>query len=875
MHMKANTLTRPHLQRGLTLFEYVRFRRWVWVGAALVLSTSGGVLAQVPSGALALYCFGAAGTNDLSGNGRNAVLKGNATLSGGLLQFGAGGGHLEIPGLCSSLNGSGPYTLYLKNLTTTQNNVPLYSVGQDGKQNVVTAFFNGANLSVDWWYSAGWNLNTTTNFRDGTPHEFFTAFSSGGWGVYSATNQVGSGSHTYTVPCGTNSLWIGETVSPSEKADYGWPSARSNGTIAAVAVYARVLSPAEQFALMNSICVTTPTVQFASASSSGLGTVSPALLSVVMSPAATQAVAVAYAATGGTAINGMDYMLAASPLIFNPGETNKVISLTIVNDGWDENDETVVVTLQSVMGVTVCPTVRVAGSGSAAVLISWPEAFASFQLQSRADLTHPPGWANVTNAVVSSNSFCQVTLAYPDQACYFRLSGPGGGGGSVNVVLGVQTNHTYTILDPRPSVGFAAASNSGLQTVSPALIPVTLSRTSAVAVTANYAATGGTAMNGVDYTLSPGTLTFAAGETNKTISVSIINHTNAQLSRTIILGLSDLVGAKPGLTNHTYTIGRDCPPLATFTNPLLDPGADPYVTYAGDQYIGMVTWGDAVFIWRAPKLQELFTQTATNPTQVWGPDFGGIPGGVTGGECPWAPEIWFLDGKWYIYTAAENGDDNATHRMFVLEGGSDPSNPLNGTWTLKAKIFDGTDQWAIDGTILEYNGNRYFVWSGWEGATDGQQNLYIAPMSNPWTISGPRVLLSQPDYAWEEQGLPINEGPEALYKNGTIHIIYAASGSWTTNYCLGQLTFTGGDILSKSSWVKKSTPVFSGSEGPGHSSLTQSPDGTEDWLVYCALRFPDGHTVRAQKFNWNGTNPVFGTPVATGTPITEPSNCTP
>ena len=289
----------------------------------------------------------------------------------------------------------------------------------------------------------------------------------------------------------------------------------------------------------------------------------------------------------------------------------------------------------------------------------------------------------------------------------------------------------------------------------------------------------------------------------------------------------------------------------------------------------MVTWGDAVFIWRAPKLQELFTQTATNPTQVWGPDFGGIPGGVTGGECPWAPEIWFLDGKWYIYTAAENGDDNATHRMFVLEGGSDPSNPLNGTWTLKAKIFDGTDQWAIDGTILEYNGNRYFVWSGWEGATDGQQNLYIAPMSNPWTISGPRVLLSQPDYAWEEQGLPINEGPEALYKNGTIHIIYAASGSWTTNYCLGQITFTGGDILSKSSWVKKGTPVFSGSEGPGHCSFTQSPDGTEDWLVYCALRFPDGHTVRAQKFTWNGTDPVFGTPVATGTPITEPSNCTP
>nr|WP_198158097.1 family 43 glycosylhydrolase [Paenibacillus sp. P22] len=35
----------------------------------------------------------------------------------------------------------------------------------------------------------------------------------------------------------------------------------------------------------------------------------------------------------------------------------------------------------------------------------------------------------------------------------------------------------------------------------------------------------------------------------------------------------------------------------------------------------------------------------------------------------WAPEIQYLQGKWYIYFAADDGD-NANHRMYVLEGES-------------------------------------------------------------------------------------------------------------------------------------------------------------------------------------------------------------
>ncbi|NHM30991.1 family 43 glycosylhydrolase [Neobacillus terrae] len=58
--------------------------------------------------------------------------------------------------------------------------------------------------------------------------------------------------------------------------------------------------------------------------------------------------------------------------------------------------------------------------------------------------------------------------------------------------------------------------------------------------------------------------------------------------------------------------------------------------------------------------------------------------------------------------------------------------PFSGTWRFKGKISDSTDRWAIDGTVLELEGTKYFIWSGWEGNTNVKQNLYIARMSNPF-----------------------------------------------------------------------------------------------------------------------------------------------
>jgi GH43 family beta-xylosidase len=309
----------------------------------------------------------------------------------------------------------------------------------------------------------------------------------------------------------------------------------------------------------------------------------------------------------------------------------------------------------------------------------------------------------------------------------------------------------------------------------------------------------------------------------------------------------------------------------TFTNPIVRHGADPWVIrWNSIYYYCQARWtrrtGESVWVSAATNLEDI----GKGPNKcVWIP----APGTSYSKEV-WAPELHFLQGKWYIYVAADNGN-NATHRMYVLEGTStDPQRPF----VLKGEIAAPESGWAIDGTTLEMPGGKlYFIWSGWDGGKKGAQNLYIAPMNNPWTISGNRVCLSRPEFPWEKHGHPINEGPETLWHGKRLFIIYSASGFWTDHYCLGELTWTGGDVLDPNSWVKNPTPVFSSTatvSGPGHCSFVPSPDGTEDWIIYHAHVSSDSDTrdVRIQRFTWNPDgSPDFGRPVSPGIPLRRPS----
>ncbi len=308
---------------------------------------------------------------------------------------------------------------------------------------------------------------------------------------------------------------------------------------------------------------------------------------------------------------------------------------------------------------------------------------------------------------------------------------------------------------------------------------------------------------------------------------------------------------------------------ASFTNPI-GPGNDPWVIRWKDAYYLVATGVGkrGVHVAKAAKLQDL---ARAPKTVVWTPPDTGM-----WSKEQWAPELHYLDGKWYIYVAADDGS-NDNHRIYVLEGQSqDPQ----GAFTFKGKLAVASDRWAIDASILTLKGKHYLIWSGWEGAVNGAQNIYIAAMANPWTLTGNRALVSRPDYAWEKRGGPpsVNEGPEALYHGDDVFLVYSGAASWTDYYCLGMLRLVGDDPMDSAAWSKYAKPVFSPTEtvfGPGHCSFVKSPDGTEDWIVYhAAVTSGSGWTrnLRIQKFAWDKLGvPDFGIPVDEGVDLEEPS----
>lgn len=57
----------------------------------------------------------------------------------------------------------------------------------------------------------------------------------------------------------------------------------------------------------------------------------------------------------------------------------------------------------------------------------------------------------------------------------------------------------------------------------------------------------------------------------------------------------------------------------------------------------------------------------------------------------WAPELHFINNRWYVYFAADNGE-NKNHRMYVLESESD--NALGG-YRFVGKLAPPQDSWAM------------------------------------------------------------------------------------------------------------------------------------------------------------------------------------
>jgi GH43 family beta-xylosidase len=315
----------------------------------------------------------------------------------------------------------------------------------------------------------------------------------------------------------------------------------------------------------------------------------------------------------------------------------------------------------------------------------------------------------------------------------------------------------------------------------------------------------------------------------------------------------------------------------TFTNPVWD-GADPWMVKAGETYYYCFSSNNAIVVSKSKKL----TQQGETKTIWKAPEKG------WNRACIWAPEIHFIDGRWYVYYAAgELGPPFIHQRTGVLRSKNDDVfsefEDLGMLYTGDDSSVPESNIWAIDMTVFEHRGNLYAVWSGWEKQADTDktpQHLYIQEMENPFTLKGKRVLLSSPEKNWETGGpLNLNEGPEVLKNGDKVFIVYSCRESWMPEYRQGMLQLKNeqADPLLRENWIKTG-PVFEGNEqvfGVGHCSFVKSPDGTEDWIVYHSKKLAKPgweRDVRMQPFTWkpDGT-PDFGQAIPAGVPMKLPS----
>ncbi|MEU2540762.1 family 43 glycosylhydrolase [Streptomyces iakyrus] len=313
-------------------------------------------------------------------------------------------------------------------------------------------------------------------------------------------------------------------------------------------------------------------------------------------------------------------------------------------------------------------------------------------------------------------------------------------------------------------------------------------------------------------------------------------------------------------------------PAVTYTNPIAEKRADPHIFKHTDGYYyftASVPEYDRIVLRRATTIQGL---KAAPETTIWTKHASGVMGAHI-----WAPEIHFIDGKWYVYFAAGATDDVWAIRMYVLEGTG--ANPLTAAWTEKGQIRTQWESFSLDATTFVVNGVRYLAWAQRDPSVNNNTDIYLAKMANPWTITGTPVMLSRPTYSWETVGFKVNEGPAVIQRGGKVFMTYSASAT-DANYCLGMLTASASaNLLSQASWSKNPTPVFASSTatsqyGPGHNSFTVSEDGKSDILVYHDRSYKDisgdplydpNRRTRVQKVYWNADGtPNFGIPVADG-----------
>ncbi|GAA2942295.1 hypothetical protein GCM10011428_71320 [Streptomyces violaceus] len=88
-----------------------------------------------------------------------------------------------------------------------------------------------------------------------------------------------------------------------------------------------------------------------------------------------------------------------------------------------------------------------------------------------------------------------------------------------------------------------------------------------------------------------------------------------------------------------------------------------------------------------------------------------------------------------------------------------------GPYSFKADLLDPSQDntWELDPGILRLNGKLYLLGTFYNGS----QPMFIRPLSDPWTASGTRRILSTPTYGWETVAARSTRAPRSCSGTGS------------------------------------------------------------------------------------------------------------
>ncbi|MCU7858494.1 MAG: hypothetical protein KZQ86_01410, partial [Candidatus Thiodiazotropha sp. (ex Lucinoma kastoroae)] len=331
-------------------------------------------------------------------------------------------------------------------------------------------------------------------------------------------------------------------------------------------------------------------------------------IEVVRQNGSTGVAMVNYTTSDGTATAGNDYIVNSATLIFADGEISKSFDVTLNDDANFEGIETFNLTLSHVFGALLgditsasvslsddddppaagavvftdsiqsvsedgnSATISVSREGGSAGAISVDYTTMDGSAIASSDYTFSTGRISFATGEAVSKSFdvaiINDTQLEGDEQLALQLVNPQGG-----AVLGTQSLSHLTITDDEAqssSAILAFTVNSLSVDESSAVANISISRANVLtgSVMVDLSVESTTAVSGTDFNVTTGTLQFVDGESQKNISVEIIDNTLEDGNKTITFTIGNATGvAVIDTANSTVTLTILDDDGTTNTNP--------------------------------------------------------------------------------------------------------------------------------------------------------------------------------------------------------------------------------------------------------------------------------------------------------------------